>query len=72
MEEGFILDHGHGQTFQAAWHRGVPGRLKLFGLLDIGVKVETTEQLEITAWRCTRCGYLKLYAPTHAPGSSDT
>jgi hypothetical protein len=71
MEEGYILDHGHGQTFQASWHRGVPRQLKLFGLLDIGVKVETTEQIKMTAWRCAHCGYLKLYAPAPATDASD-
>jgi hypothetical protein len=72
MEEGFIPDQGFGQIFHSCWHRGVPERLKLFGSLDLGMNLERTKQIKITAWRCNDCGYLKLYAPTPAPDTSAT
>jgi DNA-directed RNA polymerase subunit RPC12/RpoP len=61
MEEGFIPDLGHGQFRQLAWQRGAPVDRTFLGL-DNGVKVNLKELLSITAARCTKCGFLKLYA----------
>ena len=62
MEEGFIPDLGYGQFRQLAWQRGVPEDRKFLGLLDNGVKVNLAQLVNITARRCTKCGFLKFYA----------
>jgi ribosomal protein S27AE len=62
MEEGFIPDLGPGQFRQLAWQRGTPVDRKFLGLFDNGVKVDFEQLVNITARRCTKCGFLKLYA----------
>jgi ribosomal protein S27AE len=62
MEEGFIPDFRPGQFRQLAWQRGTPVDRKLLGLFDNGVKVDFEQLVNITARRCTKCGFLKLYA----------
>jgi hypothetical protein len=65
MEEGFIPDLGYGQFLQLAWQPGLPENRKFLGLLDNGVKVDRKRSVEISARRCAKCGFLKLYAQPH-------
>ena len=58
MTEGFVLDRGHGSMKKIQeWVEGEP--VKSFWL---GVKTSGREALEITTYRCDRCGYLESYA----------
>ncbi len=46
-----------------SWQRGEPEPLKFLGMSSGSIKAaEAENQLNVTAKRCTRCGYLKLYA----------
>lgn len=58
MEEGFTLDHDHGQRRVAEWVSGAP--LKSFWL---GVRLKDRVRRKIQTWRCERCGLLEGYAP---------
>jgi hypothetical protein len=62
MEEGFILDNAFIVALQSAWQRGIAEDAKLFGLKQGGVKLNVKECVKITARRCTKSGFLKLYA----------
>jgi Domain of unknown function (DUF6487) len=61
MEQGMIPDFSHAQILQLTWHRGEPGARKFLGMAN-GIKVIPEQQVPITADRCTKCGFLKLYA----------
>jgi hypothetical protein len=61
MEEGFIPDMAHAAVMQLTWQRGAPEVAKFLGLKN-GVKLKQSECVNITARRCTKCGFLKLYA----------
>jgi hypothetical protein len=61
MEESFIPDMTHGAVIQLKWQRGLPEGAKFWGLKN-GVKLNVNEGVEITARRCTECGFFKLYA----------
>jgi hypothetical protein len=61
MEEGFIPDMTYASVAQLAWQRGIPEDAKFLGLKN-GVKHRPNECIKITAWHCTECGLLKLYA----------
>ena len=56
MEEGLIPDSGSGYIFISKWVEGIAQ----MGFL--GVKLRGRRQFEITAYRCTACGYLESYA----------
>jgi ribosomal protein S27AE len=57
MEDGFTLDHTHGENRQAAWVEGSPQRSFWMGL-----KAPRAGQHAITTYRCSKCGYLESYA----------
>ncbi len=58
MEQGYIIDTSHySMPTVGVWHRGAPKK-SFFGL-----KVVKADKYEITAWRCTGCGFLEHYAP---------
>jgi DNA-directed RNA polymerase subunit RPC12/RpoP len=57
MEEGFIPDMTWGGVLPSAWHPGQPQRAWL-----TGVKYKAEQIVPLTAYRCTKCGLLKLYA----------
>ena len=58
MKQGFILDHkDHASSVVAKWQAGEPG--KSFWR---GVQSKDGPHYEITAYRCTGCGYLESYA----------
>lgn len=59
MEQGFTIDAGdYSMPAVANWHRGAPERSAW-----IGLKTRKDQKREITAWRCTGCGFLEMYAP---------
>ena len=58
MEVGVIPDVAHGRIFVSSWQRGVAEKGPLGGLKRMG-----KTRYEITAYRCTSCGYLESYAP---------
>ena len=57
MSEGFVVDEGYGTAGVSTWQDGVPKKS-----FWTGVKQLKESQIEITTWRCRRCGYLESYA----------
>ena len=57
MEQGVLLDHGHGELHQSEWIEGAPERSIWFGLKTRG-KIKH----HVVSYRCERCGLLKSYA----------
>ena len=57
MEEGFIEEVTRNSVQAAKWIEGAPEK----GFL-LGLKTKGKRQHEIETYRCTRCGYLELYA----------
>jgi hypothetical protein len=57
MSAGFIVDQGHGTAQVSTWQGGEP--TKSFWL---GLKQSKSDQIEVTTYRCGRCGYLESYA----------
>jgi len=57
MAEGFIVDYAHGAVFPAHWHPGAPQKSFLYK-----TKVDRDELYATTAYRCSECGFLELYA----------
>lgn len=62
MEEGFALDRTGGKHDVMSW---VSSRalVKLFGGGGAGAKLSSGDSHAIKSFRCTKCGYLELYAP---------
>ena len=58
MVDGYVVDQGHGSVSVTKWREGEPRRS-----IWVGLKLGGTEPIEITTWRCKRCGYLEHYAP---------
>jgi hypothetical protein len=56
MKEGFVLDNVHGGRGVASWVEGAPEKS-----IWVGVKLGRKKPVEISVWRCTRCGYLEQY-----------
>ena len=63
MSEGFVIDDTHGGYTAAAWHPGAIVRS-----FWTGVKIRKASRVDITTWRCERCGYLESYAPPGPKG----
>ena len=57
MEEGFVLDRTYGSNAQASWIEGPATRS-----IWTGVKMKGREQLPVTTFRCSSCGYLESFA----------
>ena len=57
MEAGYVVDEGHGTRTVAKWIAGEPERSMWTGL-----KTRGKDKLEITTYRCRRCGHLESYA----------
>jgi hypothetical protein len=57
MEPGFVLDYSYGAILPLRWTEGSVEKNFLGN-----VKTKGRRQIPITADRCTRCGYLDLYA----------
>jgi hypothetical protein len=58
MEAGIILDAGaYGALDVGKWVEGAPVRS-----IWTGLKVAGKDKLDVTTYRCRRCGYLESYA----------
>lgn len=57
MAEGFIVDHTHGGASVSAWVEGEPRKS-----FWVGLKLGGTTPIDISTWRCRRCGLLESYA----------
>jgi hypothetical protein len=62
MEIGFIPDLSEVIAYQASWHRGQAKANQFLGLKTGTVKVDRTKFVPVTAYRCSGCRLLKLYA----------
>ena len=62
MEMGFVPDFAYAAIAQMVWHRGDPEPSRILGVKTGSVKVDQQEFVPITAYRCTGCGLLRLYA----------
>ncbi|MFM7317668.1 MAG: hypothetical protein ACKO85_21280 [Isosphaeraceae bacterium] len=65
MQEGYLIDNTHYQVFESAWHPRPVNYNKFFGF-DVGksggMKVNWSEAITITSYRCPQCGLLREYA----------
>jgi predicted nucleic-acid-binding Zn-ribbon protein len=57
MEIGHIPDVTYGGATISQWTEGEPERSML-----TGIKIRGKRRIEITAYRCTNCGFLEFYA----------
>ncbi len=57
MEEGFIPDYRREGVAASQWVEGSPKKPFFWGSI-----VSNKDQIAITTFRCTRCGYLESYA----------
>lgn len=57
MAAGFTVDRGYGGAVASTWQDGAPRKS-----FWTGVKLSKRDQIEITTWRCERCGLLESYA----------
>ncbi|KAA5546931.1 hypothetical protein FYK55_00455 [Roseiconus nitratireducens] len=70
LELGFIPDASYAVVLQAQWHPGTPEDKTFLGFRpqtlmgkDVpAIKHDSEHMRAITAYRCTVCGVLKLYA----------
>ena len=64
MEEGYVVDHGHGNSLmEQKWIEGPPETSFWSGL-----QTKDRELFKVSTYRCEQCGYLESYAtmPTKA------
>ena len=57
MVDGYVVDQGYGTVSVSNWREGEPQKS-----IWSGLKLRKTTPLEITTWRCRKCGYLESYA----------
>ena len=57
MEAGFIMDHGHGMSYQSSWIEGEPVWSKWLGL-----RIKGKRRMKVVTYRCTSCGRLESFA----------
>ncbi|WP_395621999.1 hypothetical protein [Sphingomonas daechungensis] len=57
MERGFIIDEGYGKRTVPRWVLG-----EAETSIWTGLKIRGKDKLEVTTYRCRRCGYLESYA----------
>ena len=58
MSDGVMVDVGYGSSTVASWQSGPPVVSRFWGL-----KVNKKALIPATAYRCSRCGFIELYAP---------
>jgi hypothetical protein len=58
MEPGYMIDVGYGSTAVPKWAAGEPEKSFWAG----GLKLRGKDKLEVSTYRCRRCGYLESYA----------
>ena len=61
MSDGVMVDVGYGSYSVGSWQSGPPTISRWFGL-----KVNKKALIPTTAYRCSRCGFIELYAPPRA------
>ena len=59
MEPGYVVDVGYGKTAVPQWVAGEPVTTMWMGG---GLKLRGKDKLDVTTYRCRRCGYLESYA----------
>ena len=57
MDQGFVVDQAHGTIKTQRWVEGAAEYSFWFGL-----KLRGKQQLEVSTYRCGKCGYLESYA----------
>ena len=57
MAQGFVIEEQSPYQATEIWVKGHPER----GVMG-GVKIKDRSHFPVTAYRCTRCGYLEHYA----------
>lgn len=57
MEPGYMVDEGYGTRSVAKWVAGEPVKSMWTGL-----KLRGRDKLDVSTYRCRRCGYLESYA----------
>ena len=57
MESGYTIDIGYGTKALPKWVSGEPQKS-----IWTGLKLGGKDQLEVTTYRCRRCGYIESYA----------
>jgi hypothetical protein len=57
MEPGYIIDEGYGNRTVAKWVAGAPEKS-----IWTGLKLRGKDKLDVSSYRCRRCGYLESYA----------
>lgn len=57
MAAGFILDQNYGSVGVSKWQDGPPKKS-----FWTGVKLNKSDQIAVTTWKCERCGFLESYA----------
>lgn len=63
MAKGFVADHGNKSAiFTTMWFDGEPQEASLFGIKGDNISADRSKQKMVRGLRCTRCGYLELYA----------
>ena len=58
MDRGHVPDAAHGMVLMSSWAPGVPEVRRFFG----GIKYSEDELIPLDAYRCSKCGYVELYA----------
>ena len=57
MDAGYTIDVGYGTKAVPKWVAGAPEKS-----IWTGLKLGGKDQLEVSTYRCRRCGYLESYA----------
>jgi hypothetical protein len=57
MEPGYTIDVGYGTKAVPKWVAGEPE-----SSIWTGLKLRGKDQLDVSTYRCRRCGYLESYA----------
>lgn len=57
MEAGYLVDEGYGTKAVPKWVVGAPKKS-----IWTGLKLRGLDQVEVSTYRCRRCGYLESYA----------
>ncbi len=70
MEFGFIPDATYGAVVETHWHPGTPKEAKFFGISS-GTVIEKARMIPVRAWRCPKCGLLRVYAKAEGPRPHD-
>jgi hypothetical protein len=63
MEAGYLADQGHGTHALPKWLAGIAEKS-----IWVGLKLRGKPLLEVSTYRCRRCGYLESYAERPSAG----